>query len=74
MRGMSLGSTSSRKRLSLHVFKTGSKRSAILSDGLKDGPQGMAGRAGIVGSQGSAQTRVLCLVPIDLCVPFLSRG
>ena len=50
MRGMSLGATSWRKVSSFHSLVFGSKISATLSDGLKDGPQGMAALAGDVGT------------------------
>lgn len=74
MSGMSVGLMSSFRRSSFHSFVCGSRRSATRSDGLKDGPQGRAGRAGVVGSQGSAETMVVCPVPIDLRRPDFSKG
>lgn len=64
MRGISLGTTISGRRSSFQAFEVGSSKSITRRAGLKEGPQGVAGRAGVVGSQGSAQTRVLCPIPI----------
>ena len=57
-----------------HSFERESIKSLTHSKGLKDGPHGMGGHAGVAGSQGSDQTRVVCAALIDFRRPALRRG